>query len=495
MNRARAIARRFPDYGWAWPSGSLDQLLKAIMQADDEDALRLAQQWLGEHDIDHTSFAEQRLLAALAERHGRRLASHPAYPRLAGLQKMLWSRSRLTYREARPILAALSDAGSPAMLLKGASRVAVDAAAQRGRVSHDIDILVRQQDMARTIDLLVAAGWKASTGVGPLYLKSRTQSLRALNFYKGAHGDLDVHRSAYHPAQASPDDDEALWFRAVDARLEGVGVLVPSPADRIALAIGHSSLDAHAHSDWMVDIDHTVRRGDVDWSVLADILRARRLFVPAAVCLSYLGRQIGTPVPETALAEIVGRADRSGLASRASILETKPRGDFGLVAGLSRGALKQIRLLRHRLRERRPADIVWRPRVRRVNASGSASAPQTVAVFRVPGEIGRRQAVSVEITIRLIVPARRRRVEFELATQSRHLARLRYRKLGGVGSAQDLCFRGSIELDVGEEKLTLEARPSRHFRSWDNPEDVARYGIVPFTIVDVRIGDQELRVT
>jgi hypothetical protein len=494
MKQARAIARRFPDYGWAWPSGSLDHLLKAVLLVEDGTAEHLALQWLDDHDLNDASFAEQRLLAALAERHGTRLASHPAYPRLAGLQKMLWSRSRLTYREARPVLAALSDGGSPAMLIKGASRVAVDPAAQRGRVSHDIDILVRPHEMAATIDLLAAAGWKAATGAGPLYLKTRAHTLRALNFYKGSHGDIDLHQSAYHPSQASLDDDQALWRRAMEAWFDGVGVLVPSPSDRIALAIGHSSLDAHAHSDWLVDIDNAVRRSDVDWSVLVDILRARRLIVPAAVCLSYLSRQIGTQVPEDALGEVIDQADRSGLISLAAILEAKPRRDFGLVAGLSRGVIKQIRLLRDTVQRQRSKDIVWRARAKRVKESGSGPGQKTVSRFRIPAEITRGQAVPVEITVRLIVPERGRRVEFELATETRHLARLRYRKLLGVRGVRSLCFKGSIELDHREAQLALEARPSRHFRSWDNPEDVARYGIVPFTLIDARIGNLQMCV-
>ena len=489
MKHARAIARRFPDYGWAWPSGSLDQLLKAVLLPDGSTAERLALQWLDEHDINDASFAEQRLLAALAERHGRQLASHPAYPRMSGQQKLLWSRSRLTYREARPILAALSEAGRPAMLLKGASRVAVDAAAQRGRVSHDIDILVRPHDMADTLDLMIAAGWKPSTGVGPLYLKTRTASLRALNFYKGAHGDLDLHQSAYHPSQASLDDDEALWRRAQEARLEGVGVLVPSPADRIAVAIGHSGLDAHAHSDWLVDIDAAVRRGDVDWSVFVDILGARRLFVPAAVCLSYLVRQIGTQVPEDALAEVICRADRSGLVSQASILEAKPRSDFGLVAGMARGVVKQVRLSRGKFQRLGPRDIVWRARAKRVKLSGNEPVLMTVTSFRIPTEIKRDQQISVEITVRMIVPGRGRRLEFELSTETRHLARLRYRKLAGGAGALELRFRGLIDLDVSAALLTLEARPSRHFRSWDNPDAVARYAMLPFTVVDARIAN------
>lgn len=494
MKQARPIGRRFPDYGWAWPSGGLDQLLKAVLFPDDQAADRLAWGWLDSHAINDASFAEHRLLAALAERHGKRLASHPAYPRMAGLQKMLWSRSRLAYREARPVLTALSAAGCPVMLLKGASRVALDASTQRARTSHDIDILVRPENMEDALDLLLAAGWTASTGAGPLYLKSRIASFRALNFFKGFYGDLDLHQSAYHPSHASPEDDQGLWRRTVEATLDGVELLVPSPADRIALAIGHSGLDAHAHSDWLVDIDWTIRRGDVDWTILAGILRARRLFVPAAVPLSYLSRQLGTPAPQGALAEIVENADRAGLVSRASILEAKPRGDFGLLSGLARGLVKQFRLSRGSFPQPGPKETAWRARVKRVSPAGRKPIPSAVHTILIPAEIAREQPVPVEIIVRIAVPAQRRRFEFELSTNMRHHARLRYRKHAGSSGVRELRFRGSIEIDAEAEKLTLEARPSRHFRNWDNPEDVARHGLAPFTLISAAIGPCELPV-
>src|SRR6188472_3432910 len=134
----RHIGRRFPDYGWSWPTGKLDQLLKAALLPDKEAACQHAARWLDENDIDLVSFREHRLLAAISDRFGRKLAAHPAYPRLVGLQKMLWTKSRMAMREAEPALQAMADGGADIMLIKGASRVALNASAQRGRVAHDI---------------------------------------------------------------------------------------------------------------------------------------------------------------------------------------------------------------------------------------------------------------------------------------------------------------------------------------------------------------------
>ena len=79
---------------------------------DEEAACRYAARWLDENDIDLVSFREHRLLAAISDRFGSKLAGHPAYPRLVGLQKMLWTKSRMAMREAEPALKAMVDAGA-----------------------------------------------------------------------------------------------------------------------------------------------------------------------------------------------------------------------------------------------------------------------------------------------------------------------------------------------------------------------------------------------
>ena len=355
-NALRRIRRRFPDYGWSWPTGGLDQLLKAALLPDEEAAASHAARWLDENDIDHVAFREHRLLAAISDRFGRKLAAHPAYPRLVGLQKMLWTKSRLAAREAEPALQAMIDAGCAVMLIKGASRIAVNASAQRGRVAHDIDILVRPQDMIAAFDVLCDRDWQIATGVSPQYLRTRLASLRSMNFFKGSFGDIDLHQQAYDGSQQSAEDDLAIWQRALSAEFNGVGVLVPSPADRMALAIGHGGLDAHTHSDWLVDCAVAIESGGVDWGVFADIVARRGLAVAAAVALSYLHLETGIAVPEAELAKTVELADRAGLSRWSSVLQAKPRTDFGGLVWLSRGFAKQLRLKRKkgRCNSRRP---------------------------------------------------------------------------------------------------------------------------------------------
>ncbi|GAA2830303.1 putative nucleotidyltransferase-like protein [Aminobacter aminovorans] len=485
---SRRIGRRFPDYGWAWPTNGLDQLLKAVLLPDHHAAQAQALLWLDANDIDAVEFREHRLLAAIADRFGKALAAHAAYPRLAGLQKMLWTKSRLAMREAEPALKAIVDAGVPIMLLKGASRIAVEPAAQRGRVAHDIDILVRPEHMADAFDVLRQGDWQVSTGVSPQYLKPRLTAVRSMNFFKGSYGDIDLHQVAYDWSQADEADDVAVWERASPATFTGIDVLVPSAADRVTLAIGHGGLDAHTHSDWLVDTASAIRAGGVDWAVLGDVVARRHIAVPTAVALSYLEAEMSVPIPSEVLEQVIGMADRAGASRIASLLQAKPRTDFRGLTWLSRGVAKQLRMRKKRAgRERELPGIVWHGRrTQTVGGTGSAT-PALSQQLPLPPAVTGGVPAEIDIVVRLDVPPVRRRIEMELNGGECHFARLRYRKLGKSGGRLTLRFRGTIRPDQADGALVLSARPSRQFRKWEHEQTVATYGAVPFQIVSVTV--------
>ncbi|WP_187970893.1 nucleotidyltransferase family protein [Aquibium microcysteis] len=476
----RAVSGRFPDYGWAWPSADLDRLLKAALLPEDR-ALELARDWLVRNDIETAGFREHRLLATISHRFGRRLADHPAYPRLVGLQKMLWSRSRLAVREAEPALRAFGEAAVPTMLIKGAARVALDARLQKGRVSHDIDVLVRPAHMSECFAILRALGWEPATGGSADALAGRLQWLPSLNFQKGEFGDVDLHQQAYHPVHASSADEEGLWRRAIGTAFGGVSVFVPAASDRIAMAIAHGGLDAHTHSDWLVDCDAALREDGMSWTDLMETVEHRRIAVPTMVALSYLAEEIGSPVPAGVLDDLRTLADRSGFLARVSgLLQAKPRGSYGLAVWLARGIAKQQRM-RSRSSGRGvvPPMPVWRgSRLARIPKPAVAAMKATLQPAPLPTSNG---PFALSLGLDCELPPVRRRVDFELRSGNRLVALLRYRNHTGRGGTCRLTFSGPISAGMAAD-LIIEARPTRFLRNRADPLDLARHGAVPFRV-------------
>lgn len=471
------VSRRFPDYGWAWPSNDLDLLLKAVLSPDNATALRAAMSWLATHDIDVMTFREHRLLAALAERFGKRLAESPALPRLIGLQRMLWTKSQMAMRDSAEALTALAEAGVPFMLLKGASHVAADQALRRSRVSHDIDILVRPEHMADAFGILLDAGWNAATGAGQLRLLTRAPVIRAMNFFKGQFGDIDLHQMAYHAPQADAEDEKALWDRSLAAKLGDVVVRIPGPSDRIALAIGHSSLDAHTHSDWLVDVARTMLNPDLDWDALIETLERRKLLVPAASAFSYLANEIGCAVPADRLAHVIARANERPFSERLLLLECKPKTDLSLIGYLARGTAKQLRLQRSQRKIAGAPEVVWRARTAHRTGKPQGAMSDVSAI-----EVAAKGPATVELVLQIHMPPSRRRIDIELSTGKRHLAVLRYRKLGKASGLREIRFTGLLDLAADEGQLFLSARPSRFAHNWKDANEANRYRQLPFAI-------------
>ena len=94
----------YPKWSWAFPAGSHHQLVLAAIGRDDSRSLAAARSWLTAHDINDAQFRDHRLLLAIVARFGQELRDHSAYPRLIGLQRMLWTKSRLAIQEATPSL-------------------------------------------------------------------------------------------------------------------------------------------------------------------------------------------------------------------------------------------------------------------------------------------------------------------------------------------------------------------------------------------------------
>jgi hypothetical protein len=257
--------------------------------------------------------------------------------------------------------------------------------------------------------------------------------------------------------------------------LAGIPARAPAASDRIALAIAHGALDAHTHSDWLVDVDDCIRNGPVEWQDLLATSRARRICVPAASALSYLAQEIGCPVPAEALRDVLEAADREGPVRKLSLLECKPRTDFTALTSIARGIVKQIRLLGGKHLDRPMPEAIWRCRF----ASPAPARPGRATVSAdLPVQISGTARIGISLTVQL--PKRRRRIDWELSTPTRHLTVLRYRTLLPFGGPRKLTFRGNVTLGADEHLLLVRARPSRLLRPGAPPDAVEAHGAIPF---------------
>jgi hypothetical protein len=488
----RQFAARFGRYRWCWPRDSLDLLLKAALASDHEFAQAQARKWLDRHDIAAASFRDHRLLTAVAGRFNTALADHLAYPRLVGLRRQLWTKSRMAAHQAAPVLHALADAGVPLLLTKGASRVAVDAAAATVRMAQDIDVVVGPENLETAFSILARSGWQPASGASIKRLAARLYAIQSINFFHGRAGDIDLHRDAY-PGERDEADEARMWRHSEGATFHDIAVLVPGPVDRATIAIAHGALAAHVHSDWIIDCAIAMSEAGFSWTALLEIVARRHLWVPATAALSYLSFEIGCPVPVPVLDQLVTAADRIGpLLRLASLLEAKPRTDASLAVHVARWVAKKARQKRERRSRESAASEPTVMRGRRLyrfwrSRLGKASPFATSHSLHVPPKLPSGARVRLSVVVEIAVPSAPRRIEMEVNSTSRHIAQLRYRQLRKQKGLIRVRYAGDVRLGPADSDLAIEARPIRQVREMESAAAFLRWGALPFRVVAAQI--------
>jgi hypothetical protein len=257
----------------------------------------------------------------------------------------------------------------------------------------------------------------------------------------------------------------------------------------IVIGLAHGALDAHKHSDWLADMALAIDRGEIDWNLFETIIGRRGLAGPAAGALSYMVERLQRPVPESLIARLERSALRKPLALAAKLAEAKPKSDHIGLAWMMRLAAKQSRLWRGRKKKTfdfptfRPS---WLPPRRGDRASVSALQHALPLLDREP-----QQAWNgvLDLTILVELPAVKRRIEFEVNSKERHVARLRARVVNRGRRTRAFRFKFPITLSEGENGIVLTAAPARVFNSDVPTKLLERYDALPFKLVDLRVAN------
>lgn len=192
-------------------------------------------------------------------------------------------------------------AGIEVVLIKGAAYHTQHLPLAEGRLSADIDLLVRREDLDATEAALVEGGWR-STVTDPYdqrYYREWSHELPPMQA-KGHALELDLHHGIAPVTSRCRPDPAALW--ASRRALPDSRYFVLDPADQLIHAVVHlfqdTELDGRLRD--LVDIDAMVRALPGEDAALRALVSrvsqfgADRLFWFA---LHACQRWLGTPVP------------------------------------------------------------------------------------------------------------------------------------------------------------------------------------------------------
>lgn len=433
--------------------------------------------WLSRNQLDDLSFAEHRLLAAISDRFGKEIGDPAVAGRLKGLQRQLWTQSRMRIHNVLPVLHSLSEAGVELLLLKGAARIALHPEVQRSRAHQDVDIMVRAEQMQTAAQILTAQGWRSARGDSALAAIARAPGARAINFQKLPWGDVDLHRNAYHGRASHAECDADIWKNAQPAEYFGLPVVVPEAAERLALALSHGAWSPGAHSDWLLDAADILARDKVCWDRFLYIVQQRGLRGQIRIGLSFLQAVTGVALPHEVQELLKGHTPWTTLLIG--------RNEATLSAPLKTMRKVCYSLLRHDRSDRSaalsPLRLAWaRPLRQAANPphflpQHSVLVPQTAGQYR------------FSATVIFKAPPLARRIEMELNSADANLAR--FRIFARPSSQGYVCAKLSTEIRLppNTTALCLLSSPSKLLAPHDELACLSRYAALPFEIGDASL--------
>lgn len=466
----------------AWPEPQIDRLLRV---AAIDDLATAAAEWRDfevSADFDRLTPGEMRLIGMAARRMVDLAPDSPMLARIQGIERANWSRSQLAIGEAGKGLRALEAASVDMLVIKGATRSATADPGARGRMLNDVDVVVRPDDMKRAFEVLTDDGWCPAGSGSVAYHGSRLASAVGINLVRGRFGNLDLHRTPFHPPYDSIGDDLPIWQRSSPGSLASCFVRVPCATDAIAISMAHGALDAHKSSDWLADIASGVDQG-VDWGLLEEIVEHRRLNAAAAIALGYVAERLGRSVPAATLRTFENNAIRRPSALLATLAETRPKAKRIGLHWVLRAVAKQGRLLRsHGGKPDRRHVVLPSPLL--VRGKSPAGPKVLEHALNLPDRI-RDHAWQgfIDITICVDLPPSSRRADFEVNSQRTHHLRLRAILVNRGSRDRLVRFRFPLTLAPEDATPVLSAVASRSFNTGVSQDLIDRYGARPFEIV------------
>ncbi|PTW55070.1 putative nucleotidyltransferase-like protein [Breoghania corrubedonensis] len=472
----------FPSPAWAWPRGTRELLIIAAACPQEARAADALKQWLQLADLNDATFAEHRLLVRAANRFPASRLDIPERARIDGLVRMLWSKSRVSLKAAEPVLQALTNADVKMLVIKGAAFSALDMRSLKGRIAHDIDLVISPQDYPVVLEVLETTGWRPDHVASRLYLEALGPRFHGLNFVKEPNGDIDVHTRIHRTVPHTHPTEAALWQRARPVTFLGAQVHVPCPTDLFTIALAHGTVDAQHHVDWIADCARLIGADSVDWPLFLKTVRDMHMVPHAYLALGYMSQVLDVSVPVD-VADVLRHETRTSnpLAYFEALFLFHPRDEHSLLSGLGRRISKRRQARRTRaINNSLPGRLHKRTRkMRRAKAGGSGFATSAPALRQrlplLPGQSRFR------LTVDFGKAGVARRYYVEINTSERHLERLKFRDLFGKGRAVAEVVISLAE-GVDATDIWVESHPAGPIPVRAAPETVRAQGAVPVRV-------------
>jgi hypothetical protein len=211
---------------------------------------------------------------------------------VGGLRRAFYGNSVRNLHLARELvrLAALLERGGvEALALKGPALAMAAYGAVAMRQFTDLDLLVRESEARRAMELLLSEGYALRAGYELADL-GRPGACEIALARPGALTEIDLHWRLIPPYFPLALDGEDLWRRAVRVEIEGTAVRRLAPADHLLYLCAHGAKHGWQALGGICDLAELIRASSrassIDWDEL--VARAERAGARRALGLGML---------------------------------------------------------------------------------------------------------------------------------------------------------------------------------------------------------------
>jgi Uncharacterised nucleotidyltransferase len=204
-------------------------------------------------------------------------------------------------RELQHVLHAFNEAHISVLLMKGPALAYTVYPEACLRTYHDVDALIRSDDLSRAHELLLQMGYTFYEE----YRANVTNSKRTGFNYMLARPDswleipIELH-TAPHPSEIGTDFGvESLWLKAQQIEVLGESTLTMHPIDHLLYLCWHYRFHSFTRLLWLYDLVVILRAigPELDWVELVQTARQQRLATTLYYCLSWCRDLFGVSIP------------------------------------------------------------------------------------------------------------------------------------------------------------------------------------------------------
>jgi len=243
-------------------------------------------------------------------------------------------RSKIFRRICGSVLLLLANEGIPTIVLKGTALAESVYKNPVLRHSHDIEILIPEQDISRAAVLLPSLGFRA--------VKQRPEpGTSHFSLVHESRLPLELHSRLFQIPYHNTSSTE-IWSRGRSCNIAGVPAHILASSDNLLHVCGKAFYSrSHQSLCWVADAWLIIdRHRDLNWDLLLDCARQNHLVLPLSVTLSYLADELNAAVPSTFLNHLFAAASKTSATEREFALfgaRSAPDGGFKKLIGKATG--------------------------------------------------------------------------------------------------------------------------------------------------------------